>query len=91
MVDLRCGFPNIVFTVEDLSAQTDHIYCRWRAKGTHTGAFWELPASGREVEIGALVISRFMGERIVDQWNYWDVSSPFFQLLLASTRRAAAL
>jgi len=72
VVDLRSGFPNIVTTIEDLSHEGDTIICRWKAKGTHIGTFWDMPATGRELEFTAVVFCRFAAERIINLLNYFD-------------------
>lgn len=49
-------------------------------QATHTGTFWEVPATGREVELSGVVVSKFGGERIIDQAFYWDLTASFFAL-----------
>lgn len=32
VVDLRCGFPNMVFAIEDIAYENANVICRWRGK-----------------------------------------------------------
>jgi hypothetical protein len=32
VVDLRCGFPNMVFAIEDIAYENSNVHCRWRGK-----------------------------------------------------------
>lgn len=49
-------------------------------QATHTGLFWDLPATGRDVELSGLVVSKFGAEHIIDQAFYWDLTASFFAL-----------
>ena len=35
VVDLRCGFPNMVFVIEDIAYENGNVICRWRGKVLH--------------------------------------------------------
>src|ERR671911_11349 len=48
---LRTGFPDLHFTVEDQIAEGDMVVTRWTARGTHTGQFQSLPATGKEIRL----------------------------------------
>jgi len=44
---LRGGFPDIHFTIEDQFADGDRVMTRWKARGTHKGAFQGIPPATR--------------------------------------------
>ena len=46
---LRAAFPDAVVTIEDMVAEDDRVAARWTMRGTHTGEFNGIPATGRPV------------------------------------------
>src|SRR5687768_6219154 len=46
---LRAGFPDLVYTVEDVVAEGDRVAVRWSWRGTHTGAFRTFAPTGKQV------------------------------------------
>ena len=61
----RAGFPDIVCDVDDLIEEGDRIAWSVRARGTHTGDFNGIPATGRSVDFLSLNIGEFRGGRAV--------------------------
>ena len=49
-------------------------------QATHTGTFWELTATGRDVELSGLVVSKYGAEHIINQSFYWDLTASFFSI-----------
>ena len=45
------GFSDIEFTIVDAFGQGDKIVKHWNFKGTHTGAFFGIPATGNKLEL----------------------------------------
>jgi predicted ester cyclase len=43
------GFSNIQFTVKDIFGEGDKMVKYWNFKGTHTGLFFGIPATGKTV------------------------------------------
>ena len=60
------AFPDIRRTVEDLIAEGDKVVMRETVRGTHKRAFERIPATGREVQFGAIVIYRIVDAKIVE-------------------------
>jgi predicted ester cyclase len=66
----RAAFPDMTFTVGLLIESDDLIVSHWTVKGTHTGtAFYELPPSGKPVEINGTAILRIRDGQIVEHWG----------------------
>jgi predicted ester cyclase len=42
----------------------------WR--GAHSGAFMGLPATGKQVAVGAVIIERFRDGQSVEHWSLFD-------------------
>jgi L-ascorbate metabolism protein UlaG (beta-lactamase superfamily) len=70
-------------------AEGEMVVTHWTARGTHLGALHGIPASGRQVRVSALEMSRVAGNRIVEQWLLWDTLELLNQL--DATDRAPAV
>lgn len=55
----REGMPDVRFPVEDVVAAGDRVAGRFRARGTHSGTLFGIPATGKQVDIGVMVMARF--------------------------------
>ncbi|HYM81475.1 MAG TPA: ester cyclase [Candidatus Limnocylindria bacterium] len=58
------GFPDIKHNVDEMIVAGDRVIVRFTAKGTHTGSFVGIPATGRQVEIPAFVILTVQNDRV---------------------------
>lgn len=67
------GMPDVQFPVEDVVAEDDRVAGRIRARGTHTGTLFGIPATGNRVDIGVMVIARFdEAGKWVEDWAAID-------------------
>jgi steroid delta-isomerase-like uncharacterized protein len=57
---LRAGFPDLHLTVEGQVAEGDMVVTRWTARGTHTGAFQGISATGKAVRVAGTDIDRII-------------------------------
>jgi steroid delta-isomerase-like uncharacterized protein len=69
---LFTAFPDMQFTIEDLLADGDTVVARTTARGTQTGEFQGIPATGAAVTASAIAIYRLAGGKIVEQWLEYD-------------------
>ncbi|MDB5261980.1 MAG: hypothetical protein JWQ14_1261 [Adhaeribacter sp.] len=58
------SFPDLHFTIDDQFATGEKVSIRWTAKGTYTGPFAEIPATGIAVEIEGLIIDHAINGRV---------------------------
>jgi predicted ester cyclase len=66
------AFGDYRFDIEELIAQGDRVYVRWRQQGSHRGSIGgELPTEAPLTEIGSAVY-RVAGGRIVEYWIQLD-------------------
>ena len=66
----KAAFPDMTFAVNLLIEQDDLVVSNWTVKGTHTGtAFYDVPPSGRPVEINGTAILRIRDGQIVEHWG----------------------
>ena len=69
---LRAGFPDLRFTIEDQIAEGDMVVTRWTARGTHTGQFQSIPATGKQIRLMGTDIDRMIDGKVVECWAHVD-------------------
>jgi steroid delta-isomerase-like uncharacterized protein len=69
----RGGIAGLTVTIDHQIANGDYVATRYTCRGTHEGDIMGLPATGRDVTIAGLVISRFRGGKVVEEWEVSDV------------------
>lgn len=72
VMQMRTAFPDLSMTVEDQIAEGDKVVTRFRARGTHLGAFQGIPPSGKQGEISGTIIDRIADGRVVECWSNTD-------------------
>jgi predicted ester cyclase len=58
------AFPDMSHTVDDTVADDERVAVRFTLRGTQTGDFMGIPATGRPVELGAMAILHVAGGRV---------------------------
>lgn len=66
------GFPDLQAAVEDLLSVRDRTVIRVRWRGTHTGPYGGVPATGNPVDIRIMTIWRFEEGLAVEDWTIQD-------------------
>ena len=66
VTEFHALYPNIKFTIEDQLAEGDRVATRMTAYGRSK-------ATGKSVRIIGSNISRFVGNRIAEEWPVWEV------------------
>src|SRR5215213_6524690 len=69
---LLIAFPDLHFTINDQFNSGEKVSTRWTAKGTNTGPFGEMQATGRAIEIEGLIIDYVVNGRVAKRWELWD-------------------
>ena len=77
---LLVAFPDLHFTLNDQFSSGDKVSTRWTAKGTNTGPFGEMPATGRTVEVEGLIIDYMVNGKVAKRWELWDQMAMMQQL-----------
>jgi steroid delta-isomerase-like uncharacterized protein len=72
LAELRQGFPDITFTIDDVVADPHKVAVRWRWQATHAGPFRTFPPSGRLVTNTGIAIYEIRDGRIVRAWLETD-------------------
>lgn len=66
------GFSNISFTVVDAFGQGDKIVKHWVFKGTHTGDFFGIPATNKEVNVDGVTLVKMKDGKIAQEQDFMD-------------------
>jgi steroid delta-isomerase-like uncharacterized protein len=72
IAEVRAAFPDIHFTVEDMLAQGDKVVSRWSAQGTHRGDFLGVRATGKQMTVTGILVTRHANGKNVETWSNWD-------------------
>lgn len=64
------GFSNISFTIVDAFGQGDKVVKHWNFKGKHTGDFFGLPATGKEVDIDGVSLVKMKNGKIAQEQDF---------------------
>jgi steroid delta-isomerase-like uncharacterized protein len=82
---LLVAFPDSRFPVADVIAEGDRVAVRHNLQGTHRETFQGVPASGRPVDIGAVVILRLEDGQAAELWLNADFLGMMQQIGAIST------
>jgi steroid delta-isomerase-like uncharacterized protein len=74
------AYPDSEFTIDDMIAEGDRVVTKKTLRGTHTGEFGGIPATGRSVTLQYVDIMRVREGRIVEHWVSMDQLSWLQQL-----------
>jgi predicted ester cyclase len=70
---LREGIPDLRCPVEEVVAERDRVAGRFSLRGTHNGTLLGIPATGKRVDVGVMVIARFDERgKWIEDWTSWD-------------------
>ena len=77
---MLAGFPDYQTVIEDMLAEGEKVAARIRMRGTNTGEFMGIPATGNPVEFTGIYIARISNGKIVEHWGEEDSVSLLGQL-----------
>ena len=66
------GFSNIKFTMVDVFGQGEKLVKHWNFKGTHTGNFFGIPATGKVVDLDGSTIVLMREGKIAEEKDFYD-------------------
>jgi steroid delta-isomerase-like uncharacterized protein len=66
------GFSDIQFTMKNVFGQDDHLVKHWKFKGTHTGEFFGIPATGKSVDLDGATIVKMKDGKIASEQDFFD-------------------
>jgi steroid delta-isomerase-like uncharacterized protein len=60
------GFPDFRMTIEDMTAEGDKVWVRFKETGTHTGEYFGLVPTGKKFAITAVHIFRIINGKVAE-------------------------
>jgi len=74
------GFSNQEFTILEVVGQGDRLVKHWNFKGTHTGDFFGMPASGNKLNLSGTTMVTMKDGKISKEQDFFDMMSMVNQL-----------
>ncbi len=74
------GFSNRQFTVKESVAQGNKVVKYWNFKGKHTGNFFGIPATNKDVDVIGCTIATIVNGKITEEQDFMDNLEFFRQL-----------
>ena len=76
----HAAFPDGQLSIDQMIAEGDTVATRLTFRGTHTGDFLGIPATGKQVVVPALDMARYAHGKLVEHWGGPDQMSLMQQL-----------
>lgn len=74
------GFSNQEFTILEVVGQGNRLVKHWNFKGTHTGDFFGMPASGNKLNLSGTTMVTMKDGKIAKEQDFFDMMSMVSQL-----------
>jgi steroid delta-isomerase-like uncharacterized protein len=87
----REAFPDLAFSLEEITTDSKAVTVRWVARGTHRHTFLGVRPTHRRVRIEGKTICRFDEGRIVELETDWNLSALLEQLGAEEGRLASGV
>ncbi len=74
LTQIRSSYPDFRFTIEEMIAEGDKVAARLTFRGTDKGGSvtFGTPSTGKKVAMPLVSISRFSGDKVVEDWALQD-------------------
>ena len=66
------AFPDFHWTIEDMIAEGDKVFCRTTFRGTHKGDLDDIAPTGKKIDVTVMQIARIVSGMVVEFWHYPD-------------------
>lgn len=66
------GFSDVKFTIVDAFGQGDKLVKHWNFKGTNTGPFFGMPATGKTVDVDGATLVKMKDGKIAQEQDFMD-------------------
>lgn len=77
---IRAAFPDWRVDIIEMIAEHDKIAVRWRGHVTHSGSFYGLPATNRQINVSGINIYRLVNGKVDAEWEQTDTLGMLQQL-----------
>jgi hypothetical protein len=78
------GFSDITFTVQNVFGQGDQLVKHWNFKGKHTGNFFGIPPTGKNIDVQGVTLVKMKDGKIAQEEDFMDNTVLMQQLGLTS-------
>jgi steroid delta-isomerase-like uncharacterized protein len=85
------GFPDVVFTTEDLLIDREHVAWIANAAGTDTGGFMGLPPTGKTFALPMVVLATLNDRRIVYERRIYDFTGMLVQIGILKAKATGSI
>lgn len=66
------GFSEAEFTIDNIFGQGDNLVKHWSYKGTHTGDFFGIPATGKTIDLTGVTLVKMKDGKIAQEQDFMD-------------------
>ena len=87
---IQSGFSNVRISIDHLIAEGDMAAARLTIHARHTGEFWGVAPTGKEITITGIHMYRIEGGRIAEAWSEEDLLGLMRQLGVMPAMKAPA-
>ncbi len=77
---MRSAIPDVHMELHAILVDGDLTAARWTMGGTQRGEVMGLPATGKSFVSTGVMLDRWEGDRIVEEWNSYDAAGMLQQL-----------
>lgn len=72
IAELRAGFPDIEFAIDQMIAEADRVVVQWSWQATHTGTFRGVAPTGKHITNSGIAIYQVVDHKIARNWLETD-------------------
>jgi len=66
------GFSNVKFDIKDVFGMGNKLVKHWNFKGTHTGTFFGIKPTGKQVDLDGVTLVRMENGKIAEERDFFD-------------------
>lgn len=70
--DLKAGFPDCHFTIENIIGENDNVAVIWRYQATHTGYYNNFPPTGNKIDLKYVSVYTVKNGKITEMRSQTD-------------------
>ena len=79
------GFSDVKFTIVDVFGQGDKLVKHWNFKGTNSGDFFGMPATGKTIDVDGVTLVKMKDGKIAQEQDFMDTMVFLQQLGIVSS------
>ena len=76
----HAAIPDLKSEIIDMVGEGDRLVLRFNFTGTHQGEFLGFPSSGANLHFEGMIMRRFEGEKVAEDWDYFDFPTVVTQI-----------